>query len=63
MKASELRQKSKDELKALLVDLSRESFNLRMQKATRQLTKSHQIKNVRRDIARIHTLLTEMAGR
>ena len=63
MKASELRQKSKDELKTLLVDLSRESFNLRMQKATRQLTKSHQIKNVRRDIARIHTLLTEMAGR
>lgn len=63
MKASELRQKTKDELKALLLDLSKESFNLRMQKATRQLTKSHQIKNVRRDMARIHTLLTEMAGR
>lgn len=62
MKASELRQKSKDELKALLVELSRESFNLRMQKATKQLTKNHQIKNVRRDIARIHTVLTEMAG-
>ena len=63
MKASDLRKKSKDELKAMLLDLSKESFNLRMQKATRQLTKSHQIKNVRRDIARIHTLLTEMAGR
>jgi len=60
MKASELRQKSKDELKAMLLELSREGFNLKMQKATKQLTKFHQIKNVRRDIARIHTLLTEM---
>ena len=62
MKASELRNKSKDELQALLMDLSKERFNLRMQKATKQLSKSHKIKQVRRDIARIHTLLTEMAG-
>jgi len=62
MKANELRQKSTDELKALLVELLREGFNLKMQKATKQLTKNHQIKNVRRDVARIHTVLTEMAG-
>jgi len=62
MKANELRKKSKNELKALLLELSREGFNLKMQKATKQLTKFHQIKNVRRDIARIHTLLTEMEG-
>jgi len=60
MKASELRQKSKDELKVMLLELSREGFNLKMQKATKQLAKFHQIKNVRRDIARIHTVLTEM---
>jgi large subunit ribosomal protein L29 len=62
MKADELRQKSKDELNALLIELSKESFNLKMQKATRQLTKSHQIKKVRRDVARIQTVLTEMVG-
>lgn len=62
MKASELRQKSKDELNALLLDMSRESFNLRMQKATKQLTKPDQVKKVRRDVARIHTILTEMVG-
>lgn len=62
MKASELRLKSKEELDALLIDLSKERFNLRMQKATRQLSKSHKVKEVRRDVARIHTLLTEMMG-
>jgi large subunit ribosomal protein L29 len=62
MKASELRQKTKDELGAMLLELSRERFNLRMQKGTGQLTKSAQVKKVRRDIARIHTILTEMAG-
>ena len=62
MKASELRQKSKDELGALLLELSRERFNLRMQKGTGQLSKPAQIKQVRRDIARIQTILTEMAS-
>ncbi|GAB6139403.1 50S ribosomal protein L29 [Methylosoma difficile] len=62
MKASELRQKSKDELQSLLNDLSREKFTLRMQKATGQLSKSHQVKVVRRDVARIQTILKEMAG-
>ncbi len=62
MKASELRQKNKTELEAMLLDLSREQFNLKMQKGTGQLTKPHQIKVVRRDVARIHTILREMAG-
>jgi large subunit ribosomal protein L29 len=62
MKVNELRQKSKDELSVLLFDLSRERFNLRMQKGTAQLSKPHQVKKVRRDIARIQTVLNEMIG-
>ncbi|MGZ8161611.1 MAG: 50S ribosomal protein L29 [Methylobacter sp.] len=62
MKASELRQKSKDELGSLLLELSREQFNLKIQKGTSQLSKPDQIKKVRRDVARIHTILNEMAS-
>ena len=62
MKASELRQKSKDELGALLLDLAREQFNLKMQKGTGQLSKPDQVKKVRRDVARIHTILNQMAS-
>ncbi|WP_347987429.1 50S ribosomal protein L29 [Methylomonas sp. AM2-LC] len=61
MNATELRKKSKDELNASLVELSREQFNLRMQKGSGQLAKSSEIKQVRRDIARINTVLTELA--
>ncbi|MDD2759061.1 MAG: 50S ribosomal protein L29 [Methylomonas sp.] len=59
MKASELRNKQLDELKSTLVDLHREAFSLRMQKATGQLAKFHQIKTVRRDIARVNMVLAE----
>jgi large subunit ribosomal protein L29 len=62
MKANELRKKNKDELGVMLIDLSRERFNLRMQKATGQLAKPDQVKKVRRDVARIQTILTEMAS-
>ena len=62
MKATELRQKSKEELGGLLLDLSREQFNLRMQKGTGQLLKPDQVKKVRRDVARIHTILSQMAS-
>ncbi|MCK5728447.1 MAG: 50S ribosomal protein L29 [Methylococcales bacterium] len=62
MIANELRQKTKEELNVLLVELSREQFNLRMQKGSGQLTKSDQVKKVRRDIARVHTILNEMAS-
>ena len=57
MKASELRGKSPDELKQELQSLLRAQFNLRMQKATQQLTNTSQIRKVRRDIARVRTLL------
>jgi large subunit ribosomal protein L29 len=62
MKASGLRQKTKNELGDLLLVLSRERFNLKMQKGTGQLSKPDQVKKVRRDVARIHTILNEMAS-
>ncbi len=62
MNASELRQKTKEELNSMLLEKSREQFNLRMQKGTGQLAKPDQMKKVRRDIARIHTILHEMAS-
>jgi len=62
MIASELRQKTKEELNALLLEKAQEQFNLRMQKGTGQLAKPDQVKKVRRDIARIHTILNEMAS-
>jgi len=62
MKASDLRKKNKEELGVMLVDLARERFNLKMQKATSQLSKPDQVKKVRRDMARIQTILSEMAG-
>ncbi|MEW6037497.1 MAG: 50S ribosomal protein L29 [Pseudomonadota bacterium] len=63
MKASELRAKQADELKSTLMDLHREAFSLRMQQATGQLSKSHQIKAVRRDIARVNMVLAEKGGK
>jgi large subunit ribosomal protein L29 len=62
MKATELRQKTKDELNSLLLDLARERFNLRMQKSTGQLSKPSEVKRVRREMARIQTVLNEKAG-
>lgn len=59
MSASDLRQKSDDELKKNLLELRKEQFNLRFQKATGQLEGTARIREVRRTIARIKTLLTE----
>jgi large subunit ribosomal protein L29 len=59
MNASDLRQKPSDELKLELDGLLREQFNLRMQKGTGQLSRPDQIRKVRRDIARIKTVLNE----
>jgi len=59
MKASELRGKSLDELEKELLELRRAQFGLRMQLATQSLTKHSEIERVRRDIARVHTLLQE----
>ena len=62
MKAAELRAKSVVDLKNELVELMRAQFSLRMQVATQQLSKVDQIGKVRRDIARVRTVLTEKAG-
>lgn len=62
MKASELREKSVEELNTELLGLLREQFNLRMQHATGQLTQTTQLKLVRRNIARVKTIITSKAG-
>ena len=62
MKAQDLRTKSVEELNDELVNLLGEQFKLRMQTATGQLQQTHQAKQVRRDIARIKSILTEKAG-
>jgi large subunit ribosomal protein L29 len=63
MKASELRQKGVDELNKELLDLLKAQFGLRMQIATQQLTNHSQIGKVRRDIARVRTVLREKAAK
>jgi large subunit ribosomal protein L29 len=59
MNAAELRDKSVDDLQQELVSLLREEFNLRMQRATGQLSKPHLFKQVQRNIARIKTVMGE----
>ncbi len=59
MDAKELRAKSAEDLESELLELSREAFNLRMQKGTGQLTRPNQVKDVRRSIARVKTILNE----
>ncbi|OGA02148.1 MAG: 50S ribosomal protein L29 [Betaproteobacteria bacterium RIFCSPLOWO2_02_FULL_64_12] len=61
MNPSELRAKDEAQLKTELEELLRAQFSLRMQKATQQLTNNSQIKKVRRDIARVRTLMREKA--
>jgi large subunit ribosomal protein L29 len=61
MKASELRGKQPDELKKELESLLRAQFGLRMQVATQQLSNTSQLKKVRRDIARVRTIMNEKA--
>ena len=57
MELNELRKKSASDLKAHLLDLQKEQFSLRMQKATGQLAKTHDVRRVRREIARVKMLL------
>jgi len=59
--ASDIRAKSPDELKAMLVDLRKEQFNLRFQRATGQQENTSRVRAVRRDIARVKTVLAERA--
>lgn len=59
MKAEDIRQKSDDELADQLRDLKRESLNLRFQKASGQLEATSRVRAVRKDIARIRTIINE----
>ncbi len=59
MKASELKTKSAAELQEELLSLTKAQFGLRMQQATQQMTNTSQLRKVRRDIARVKTVLKE----
>lgn len=62
MKANELRQKSAEELQKELMSLLEEQFKLRMQNGTGQMARHHLIKEARRNIARVKTILKQKAG-
>ncbi len=63
MGIAEMRQKQLPELKLVLVDLLRKQFKMRIVKASGELKRNHQIKQLRRNIARVMTLLTEKEGK
>jgi large subunit ribosomal protein L29 len=63
MKASELRNKSAADLREELLKLRREQFNLRMQRATGQMARPDQFGKVRKDIARVKTVLKEIEAK
>ncbi len=62
MKVSELREKSVEELNSVLLEQLKEQFKLRMQASTGQLNQTHLLAQVRKDIARIKTALSQKAG-
>jgi large subunit ribosomal protein L29 len=63
MKAAEWRTKTEDQLREQLLQLKKEQFNLRFQRATGQLENTARVREVRRDIARIKTILAAQAAR
>jgi large subunit ribosomal protein L29 len=63
MKAAELRARTEDQLHEQLLQLKKEQFNLRFQRATGQLENTARVREVRRDIARIKTILGAQAAR
>ena len=62
MKAKDLREKSVEELQSTLGEEQEAQFKLRMQQATGQLTETHMVKQTRRNIARLKTVITQKAG-
>ncbi len=62
MNAKDLREKSVEELQATLGEEQEAQFKLRMQQATGQLTETHKVKDTRRNIARLKTVITQKAG-
>ena len=62
MNASELRDKTPDQLREELANLKKESFNLRFQQATGQIENTARMRSVKRDVARVKTILNEKAA-
>lgn len=62
MDAKELREKTPDQLRDELANLKKEAFNLRFQQATNQLENTARMRSVRRDVARVKTILNEKAA-
>ena len=62
MKVDDIREKSSDQLMEELVSLKKEAFNLRFQKATGQLENTARVRFVRRNIARVSTIITEKSA-
>ncbi|MCU5783851.1 50S ribosomal protein L29 [Alcanivorax balearicus MACL04] len=62
MKASELKEKSVEQLREQHLELLEQQFKLRMKRASGQLSQTHQLGTVRRDIARVKTILREKQG-
>ncbi len=62
MKASELREKSVEELQQELLELRRKQLGQRIQHSTGQLGQTHEVRAMRRDVARIKTVLNQKAG-
>ncbi|MEQ9021667.1 MAG: 50S ribosomal protein L29 [Pseudomonadales bacterium] len=62
MKASEMREKTVEELNQQLIELRKEQLSLRMAQATGQLGETHKVREVRRDVARVKTVLAQKAG-
>jgi large subunit ribosomal protein L29 len=60
--ANELRDKTPDELRDQLAELKKEAFNLRFQQATQQLENTARMRTVRRDVARVKTILNQKAA-
>ncbi len=60
-KATDVRVKTQDELDAMLLDLKREQLNLRFQRATGQQENTSQVRKIRRDVARVKTIMAERA--
>lgn len=62
MKATELKDKSVEELNVTLNELLQDQFKLRMEKATGQVTETHKLREIRRDVARVKTIINQKAG-
>lgn len=62
MRASELREKSVEELQAELLELRRKQLSQRIQHSTGQLSQTHEVRELRRDVARVKTVLNQKAG-